>query len=331
MPTFLEENTPWGQFDLESPTADAFGPIPPHPDSTGSATTTAHTSATAADLAGKKEFKSRAPEPSDTAADVAKTQPQQQHQHQQHQEQQQQQHRVGQQRSFHQHTTFQSQPQPMQLVQTANGTMILQPSVYLAPAPVVQLGSARRHPYRRCSVSCVNCRKAKAKCEDVRPCPRCVRLGRESTCVDGETVHGRKRSARSYQPQATQPTQPAAAVAPAATVIPSSMAAPQYMAGIQQASNPMMMDDGHAYIRVPRNFLQHQTTQMLLSQLGHVTVQPQHMPTVNAGYATNRQPMTLQPTIGNPQISVRKPMTLYNMTTGGSLATMTPNGHINYR
>ncbi|ORX64022.1 hypothetical protein BCR32DRAFT_273259 [Anaeromyces robustus] len=35
-------------------------------------------------------------------------------------------------------------------------------------------------------VACVNCQKACKKCDDARPCPRCIRRGLESTCVDIE-------------------------------------------------------------------------------------------------------------------------------------------------
>jgi len=43
--------------------------------------------------------------------------------------------------------------------------------------------------------SCINCKLAKTRCDNERPCRRCVRTGREATCVD--SVHkkrGRKRS-----------------------------------------------------------------------------------------------------------------------------------------
>ncbi|ORX41513.1 hypothetical protein BCR36DRAFT_339269 [Piromyces finnis] len=35
-------------------------------------------------------------------------------------------------------------------------------------------------------VACVNCQKACKKCDNARPCPRCVRRGLEQTCVDIE-------------------------------------------------------------------------------------------------------------------------------------------------
>ncbi len=43
--------------------------------------------------------------------------------------------------------------------------------------------------------SCINCKLAKTRCDNQRPCRRCLRTGREATCVD--SVHkkrGRKRS-----------------------------------------------------------------------------------------------------------------------------------------
>jgi len=35
-------------------------------------------------------------------------------------------------------------------------------------------------------VACVNCQKACKKCDNARPCPRCIRRGLEQTCVDIE-------------------------------------------------------------------------------------------------------------------------------------------------
>ncbi|KAI7850012.1 hypothetical protein BDC45DRAFT_519193 [Circinella umbellata] len=32
--------------------------------------------------------------------------------------------------------------------------------------------------------ACVNCQKACKKCDDARPCPRCIKYGIEATCVN---------------------------------------------------------------------------------------------------------------------------------------------------
>jgi hypothetical protein len=51
---------------------------------------------------------------------------------------------------------------------------------------------AKLTPY--CYVA--NCQKACKKCEDIRPCPRCVRAGLSDTCVSSvrkERVKGVKR------------------------------------------------------------------------------------------------------------------------------------------
>eukprot|EP00467_Chlorarachnion_reptans_P015460 CAMPEP_0114488368 /NCGR_PEP_ID=MMETSP0109-20121206/1288_1 /TAXON_ID=29199 /ORGANISM="Chlorarachnion reptans, Strain CCCM449" /LENGTH=395 /DNA_ID=CAMNT_0001664747 /DNA_START=119 /DNA_END=1306 /DNA_ORIENTATION=- len=64
----------------------------------------------------------------------------------------------------------------------------------LAPANrnVNRPGQQARIPVKR---SCINCKLAKTRCNNERPCRRCLRTGREATCVD--SVHkkrGRKRS-----------------------------------------------------------------------------------------------------------------------------------------
>lgn len=55
-----------------------------------------------------------------------------------------------------------------------------------APAPTAML-----LPFAaRVSCACSNCKKAKTRCDDMRPCGRCTRLGREQTCASA--VHQRR-------------------------------------------------------------------------------------------------------------------------------------------
>src|SRR4051812_9537795 len=51
--------------------------------------------------------------------------------------------------------------------------------------------------YPRVNCACSNCKRAKAKCDEIRPCSRCIRTGRELSCSD--SIHqkrGRKLAIR---------------------------------------------------------------------------------------------------------------------------------------
>eukprot|EP00465_Bigelowiella_longifila_P015600 CAMPEP_0185255894 /NCGR_PEP_ID=MMETSP1359-20130426/4957_1 /TAXON_ID=552665 /ORGANISM="Bigelowiella longifila, Strain CCMP242" /LENGTH=429 /DNA_ID=CAMNT_0027840109 /DNA_START=35 /DNA_END=1324 /DNA_ORIENTATION=+ len=57
------------------------------------------------------------------------------------------------------------------------------------------IAPSRPSDTRQVKRSCINCKLAKTRCDNERPCRRCLRTGREATCVD--SVHkkrGRKRS-----------------------------------------------------------------------------------------------------------------------------------------
>ncbi|EKX40943.1 hypothetical protein GUITHDRAFT_142344 [Guillardia theta CCMP2712] len=46
----------------------------------------------------------------------------------------------------------------------------------------------RRKRRHQVSIACVVCAKAKAACNDARPCKRCIRLGKEEQCIDSADV-----------------------------------------------------------------------------------------------------------------------------------------------
>ena len=45
-------------------------------------------------------------------------------------------------------------------------------------------------------IACIHCKKACKKCDNVRPCTRCVRLGLDGTCVDAPRKERKKSSRR---------------------------------------------------------------------------------------------------------------------------------------
>ncbi|GAB5360357.1 hypothetical protein AAMO2058_000620600 [Amorphochlora amoebiformis] len=61
--------------------------------------------------------------------------------------------------------------------------------------------AAANRPDNRVKRSCINCKLAKTRCDNERPCRRCLRTGREATCVD--SVHKKRGRKRSVNPNAS--------------------------------------------------------------------------------------------------------------------------------
>jgi len=68
------------------------------------------------------------------------------------------------------------------------------PPMPMFPYPgVVPPSSMMPRPKRtQCKNACVNCQKACKKCDDNRPCQRCIRYGTAETCVDSQRKERKK-------------------------------------------------------------------------------------------------------------------------------------------
>lgn len=73
------------------------------------------------------------------------------------------------------------------------------PVPYPAGVPVYQYGNIMPGPPHmtrpkrtQCKNACTNCQKACKKCDDNRPCHRCVRYGTTETCVDSKRKERKK-------------------------------------------------------------------------------------------------------------------------------------------
>eukprot|EP00282_Hemiselmis_andersenii_P036991 CAMPEP_0169434716 /NCGR_PEP_ID=MMETSP1042-20121227/4682_1 /TAXON_ID=464988 /ORGANISM="Hemiselmis andersenii, Strain CCMP1180" /LENGTH=176 /DNA_ID=CAMNT_0009545319 /DNA_START=34 /DNA_END=561 /DNA_ORIENTATION=+ len=68
---------------------------------------------------------------------------------------------------------------------------------------VTHLSKLRRRLQRQTTTvrrACKSCRDSKAKCDDQRPCSRCVTGGRQDSCVDSETQSRKKRPPEDASP-----------------------------------------------------------------------------------------------------------------------------------
>lgn len=72
-------------------------------------------------------------------------------------------------------------------------------SVPYPPMPVYPYGNVMSGPppmtrpkRTQCKNACTNCQKACKKCDDSRPCQRCIRYGTLETCVDSKRKERRK-------------------------------------------------------------------------------------------------------------------------------------------
>ncbi|KAG2218381.1 hypothetical protein INT45_013332 [Circinella minor] len=89
--------------------------------------------------------------------------------------------------------------------------------------------------------ACVNCQKACKKCDDARPCPRCIKYGIEATCVNSVRKERKKGVKRGpYKQRKGQDADNASATSQPSTPVPetlSSLTSPN--------GNPML----HPYLR----------------------------------------------------------------------------------
>ena len=75
-------------------------------------------------------------------------------------------------------------------------------SQQLGPAPAAPFPALKHRPVTPSWDVCVHCRRSKLGCDTQKPCRRCIRRGRESTCVSWRDAseaaggHGRGRPAR---------------------------------------------------------------------------------------------------------------------------------------
>ena len=86
----------------------------------------------------------------------------------------------------------QPSPPPLQAQQhtLSQMTMHVYPFVHnLAPAHQQPLIRAKR---RQVKNACTNCQKACKKCDDARPCLRCVKYGISDDCVDSQRKERRR-------------------------------------------------------------------------------------------------------------------------------------------
>ncbi|KAI7881776.1 hypothetical protein K492DRAFT_176876 [Lichtheimia hyalospora FSU 10163] len=72
------------------------------------------------------------------------------------------------------------------LISSASGLQPLQPVAAAPGAPTTQAAGTGQPQAKRKQVknACTNCQKACKKCDDARPCPRCIKYGISSTCVN---------------------------------------------------------------------------------------------------------------------------------------------------
>lgn len=126
----------------------------------------------------------------------------------------------------------------------------------------------------------------------IRPCPRCVRLGRESTCVDAVRATRWKRKRPVTQPsrrQKRKPSGPAALPQTNDAVLPGVVVHGQPVAAIPHTSAPTAhatpMQDDYTYIRVPR-----QMVGAVLAQLrefhAHAPIPTRNLPPLGAMVAS---------------------------------------------
>ncbi|ORY91860.1 hypothetical protein BCR43DRAFT_497405 [Syncephalastrum racemosum] len=106
--------------------------------------------------------------------------------------------------------------------------------------------------------ACVNCQKACKKCDDARPCPRCVRYGIAGTCVN--SVRKERKKGVKRGPYKQRKGQDSASTSEPGTPVPGQAAAPGTTAppatGMLNHANPYL---GYAYPHHPAmlSYMQH--------------------------------------------------------------------------
>ncbi|KAJ8660426.1 hypothetical protein O0I10_003884 [Lichtheimia ornata] len=91
--------------------------------------------------------------------------------------------------------------------------------------------------------ACVNCQKACKKCDDARPCPRCIKYGLTATCVNSvrkERKKGVKRGPYKQQTASQAASQPT-------TPVPTNLSAVPAAAG--NGADALLLNNSHPYIR----------------------------------------------------------------------------------
>ncbi|KAJ8656925.1 hypothetical protein O0I10_007259 [Lichtheimia ornata] len=70
------------------------------------------------------------------------------------------------------------------LISSASGLQPLQPVATGAPATQATTTGQPQAKRKQVKNACTNCQKACKKCDDARPCPRCIKYGISGTCVN---------------------------------------------------------------------------------------------------------------------------------------------------
>ena len=76
-----------------------------------------------------------------------------------------------------------------------------------APDPPAPAGGSKRKR-EKINIACTSCRQSKVKCEDARPCSRCISHGWRDSCVSWHHIKQRRRQ-KSEAVQADLQTAPA--------------------------------------------------------------------------------------------------------------------------
>ncbi|KAI9313075.1 hypothetical protein BX666DRAFT_1979194 [Dichotomocladium elegans] len=122
------------------------------------------------------------------------------------------------------------------------------PHQSLIPPPFA--GTPRVKPKRKqVKNACVNCQKACKKCDDARPCPRCVKYGITATCVNSVRKERKKGVKRGpYKQRKGQDGSDQGSSEPA-TPIPATLSVVTPPTSINGANSSLLLNHASPYIR----------------------------------------------------------------------------------
>ncbi|KAJ3224963.1 hypothetical protein HK099_007592 [Clydaea vesicula] len=94
---------------------------------------------------------------------------------------------------------FQKAPfSPLQILDSCPSTPKPQQLEYITPPQSIDYHLLAEDAKKRVQVkkACANCQKSCKKCDEIRPCQRCIRLGEEASCIDTVRKERRKGTKR---------------------------------------------------------------------------------------------------------------------------------------
>ena len=114
-----------------------------------------------------------------------------------------------------------------------------------APDPPAPAGGSKRKR-EKINIACTSCRQSKVKCEDARPCSRCISHGWRDSCVSWHHIKQRRRQ-KSEAVQADLQTLPAQSLWTAAGAEEvADLPPPERRGGLLQTDPPSLPPSGSA-------------------------------------------------------------------------------------